>query len=68
VVVAFFLLGESFTPQQWLGAALFVSSVLLIRRDTGLQIADEETWWQDLQTGEPAAEENEPSGVVPGNR
>jgi drug/metabolite transporter (DMT)-like permease len=64
VVVAFLLLGESFTPQQWLGAALFVSSVLLIRRDTGLQIADEETWWQELQAGEgePAAGENDPAG------
>ncbi len=48
VVLAFVLLGESFTRQQWIGAALFVASVLLIRRDTGLQIADEETWWQRL--------------------
>lgn len=48
VVLAHVLLGESFTPQQWIGAGLFVASVLLIRRDTGLQIADEETWWQSL--------------------
>ncbi len=48
VVLAFALLGESFTLQQWIGAGLFVFSVLLIRRDTGLQIADEETWWRSL--------------------
>jgi drug/metabolite transporter (DMT)-like permease len=48
VLLAFVLLGESFTLQQWLGAGLFVISFLLIRRDTGLQIADEETWWQSL--------------------
>ncbi|MGD9047643.1 MAG: DMT family transporter [Anaerolineae bacterium] len=48
VVLSFALLGESFTALQWFGAALFVFSVLLIQRDTGLQIADEETWWQSL--------------------
>jgi DME family drug/metabolite transporter len=48
VVLAFAVLGESFTALQWLGAGVFVVSVLLIRRDTGLQIADEETWWQSL--------------------
>ncbi len=48
VVLAFALLGERFSPQQWIGAALFLASVLLIQRDTGLQIADEETWWQSL--------------------
>ncbi len=45
---AFILLGERFTAQQWLGAGLFLISVLLIGRDTSLQIADEETWWQSL--------------------
>jgi drug/metabolite transporter (DMT)-like permease len=45
---AFFLLGESFTPVQWIGAGMFVTSALLIARDTGLQIADEGTWWQSL--------------------
>lgn len=64
VLVAFFLLGESFTLQQWVGAALFVASVLLIRRDTGLQIADEESWWQDLLAEEQSAEEKEPGQVV----
>jgi drug/metabolite transporter (DMT)-like permease len=48
VVLAFALLGERFSPQQWIGAALFLVSVLLIQRDTGLQIADEETWWRSL--------------------
>ena len=48
VVLAFALLGESFTPQQWIGVCLFLVSVLLIRRDTGLQIADEDTWWLSL--------------------
>lgn len=48
VILAFVLLGERFTPQQWIGAGLFLISVLLIRRDTGLQIADEETWWRSL--------------------
>jgi drug/metabolite transporter (DMT)-like permease len=48
VVLAFAVLGESFTALQWLGAGVFVVSVLLIRRDTGLQIAGEETWWQSL--------------------
>lgn len=48
VLLSFLLLGERFTLQQWLGGALFVASVLLLRRDTGLQISDEETWWQSL--------------------
>jgi drug/metabolite transporter (DMT)-like permease len=48
VVLAFLLLGESFTLQQWVGAGLFAASILLIQRDTGLQMADEETWWQSL--------------------
>ena len=48
VVLAFALLGESFSAQQWIGACLFLVSVLLIRRDTGLQIADEDTWWLSL--------------------
>ncbi len=48
VVLAFVVLGESFTLQQWIGAGLFAASVLLIQRDTGLQVADEETWWQSL--------------------
>ena len=48
VVLAFALLGESFTLQQWIGVCLFLASVLLIRRDTGLQIADEDTWWLSL--------------------
>jgi drug/metabolite transporter (DMT)-like permease len=48
VAAAFAVLGESFTLQQWLGAAVFVVSVLLIARDTSLQIADEEGWWQSL--------------------
>jgi drug/metabolite transporter (DMT)-like permease len=46
--MAILFLGESLTPQQWLGAALFAVNVLLIRRDTGLQIADEDTWWDTL--------------------
>jgi drug/metabolite transporter (DMT)-like permease len=48
VILAFVILGESFTLQQWGGAALFAVSVLLIRRDTGLQIVDEEVWWDEL--------------------
>jgi drug/metabolite transporter (DMT)-like permease len=48
VALAFAVLGESFTGQQWVGAGLFLISVLLIRRDTGLQIADEDTWWLSL--------------------
>jgi drug/metabolite transporter (DMT)-like permease len=48
VVLAFLVLGESFTLQQWIGAGLFAASILLIQRDTGLQIADEETRWQTL--------------------
>ena len=48
VALAFVLLGERFTFQQWIGAVLFLVSVLLIRRDTGLQIADEESWWYRL--------------------
>jgi drug/metabolite transporter (DMT)-like permease len=51
---AFFLLGESFTLVQWIGAGMFVASALLIARDTGLQIADEETWWQSLFPDGPA--------------
>jgi drug/metabolite transporter (DMT)-like permease len=48
VMVAFLLLGESFTAQQWVGVAVFAASILLIRRDMGLQVADEEVWWQSL--------------------
>ncbi len=48
VALAFVFLGESFSPQQWVGATLFLVSVILIRRDTGLQIAGEEDWWHDL--------------------
>jgi drug/metabolite transporter (DMT)-like permease len=53
---AFLFLGESFSPMQWLGAGLFVVSVLLIARDTSVQIADEETWWQSLFP-DPASQE-----------
>jgi len=59
VSLAFLLLGESFTLQQWAGVALFLVSVLLLRRDTGLQIADEETWWQSLFPDAPAMEGDE---------
>jgi drug/metabolite transporter (DMT)-like permease len=48
VTLGFLLLGERFTPQQWLGAALFAASVLLIRRETGLKVADEKDWWERL--------------------
>ncbi|MGC9336041.1 MAG: DMT family transporter [Anaerolineae bacterium] len=48
VTLAFVILGESFTAQQWVGAALFAVSVLLIRRDAGLQVIDEEAWWENL--------------------
>lgn len=48
MALAFAFLGESFTWQQWIGVAIFVFSVLLIGRDTSLQMADEETWWQNL--------------------
>jgi drug/metabolite transporter (DMT)-like permease len=70
VVLAFVVLGESFTVQQWFGGALFVASVLLIRRDTGLQISDEETWWQSLFPEESevalssSADERESSPLV----
>ena len=64
VVLAFLLLGESFTVQQWIGAGLFLFSVLLIRRDTGLQIADEDTWWLSLFP-EPMVEDNAQQGNSP---
>jgi drug/metabolite transporter (DMT)-like permease len=48
VAAAFVVLGDSFTLQQWLGSGVFVVSVLLIARDTSLQIADEESWWGSL--------------------
>jgi len=50
--------------QQWIGAALFLVSVLLIRRDTGLQIADEDTWWLSLFP-EPMAEDKAQQGNSP---
>lgn len=56
VILALIFLGESFTPLQWIGAVVFAASILLIRRDTGLQLADEETWWQSLFP-EPLTEE-----------
>ena len=52
VSLAFLLLGERFAPQQWVGAALFIISVLLIRRDTGVQIAGEESGWAGLNPGD----------------
>lgn len=64
VVLALMLLGESFTVQQWIGAGLFLVSVLLIRRDTGLQIADEDTWWLSLFP-EPMAEDQAEQGSSP---
>jgi len=48
VAAAFLLLGESFTVQQWIGAAVFTVSILLIGRDTGLEVADEQAWWRTL--------------------
>jgi len=66
VALAFLLLGESFTLQQWAGVAFFLVSVLLLRRDTGLQIADEETWWQSLFPDAPAQKADEqPSDGAP---
>lgn len=64
VALAFVVLGESFTVQQWVGACLFLVSVLLIRRDTGLQIADEDTWWLSLFP-ETAAESKAPAADAP---
>lgn len=52
VSLAFLLLGERFAPQQWMGAVLFIVSVLLIRRDTGVQIAGEESGWAGLYPGD----------------
>jgi len=48
VAAAFLLLGESFTVQQWIGAGLFAVSILLIGRDTGMEVADEQAWWRAL--------------------
>jgi drug/metabolite transporter (DMT)-like permease len=56
VGAAFVLFHESFSMQQWIGAGVFVVSVLLISRDTNLQIADEETWWRSLFPEESAGE------------
>ena len=65
VALAFALLGESFTAQQWIGVGLFVFSALLIWRDTGLQIADEDTWWQSLFPEEGAGESGMPTDGAP---
>lgn len=56
VAAAFLVLGESFTAQQWIGAVLFVISILLIGRDTGLEFADEEAWWRTLFDDESPAD------------
>ncbi len=61
VALAFVLLGESFTVQQWIGGCLFLVSVLLIRRDTGMQIADEDTWWLSLFPELPVDREAQPA-------
>jgi drug/metabolite transporter (DMT)-like permease len=61
VALAFVVLGESFTAQQWVGACLFLVSVLLIRRDTGLQIADEDTWWLSLFPETAAESDGQPA-------
>lgn len=60
VAFSFAFLGERFSLLQWLGAALFVFSVVLIGRDTSLQMADEELWWQSLFP-EPAPGDGEQS-------
>jgi len=64
VILSFAFLGESFSLLQWLGAALFVFSVLLISRDTSLQIADEELWWQSLFP-DPAPSDQDQEGSSP---
>ncbi len=51
VSLSFLLLGESFAPQQWLGAALFAVSVLLIQRDMA-QVAGEEVGWAGVYPGD----------------
>jgi drug/metabolite transporter (DMT)-like permease len=65
VALAFALLGESFTAQQWIGVGLFVVSALLIWRDTGVQIADEDTWWQSLFPEEAVGESGGPADGPP---
>jgi drug/metabolite transporter (DMT)-like permease len=57
--LAFAIFGESFTPTQWIGAGTFAISVLLIARDTSVQITDEETWWQSLFPDNPMIEADE---------
>ncbi len=64
VLLAFALLSESFTLQQWIGVCLFLVSVLLIRRDTGLQIADEDTWWLSLFPEPVASGEGQPTDTL----
>lgn len=60
---AFAWLGEQFTWMQWLGAGIFGISVLLISRDTSLQIADEEMWWQNLFQEPPSGQVGDHSGM-----
>jgi hypothetical protein len=53
---------------QWIGAGLFVVSVLLIARDTSVQIADEETWWESLfpdPPGQDPGTADEPQSAEP---
>jgi drug/metabolite transporter (DMT)-like permease len=60
VAAALAFLGDRLTVQQWIGCGVFVGSVLLIARDTSLQIADEETWWQSLVPKSSARDPDEP--------
>jgi drug/metabolite transporter (DMT)-like permease len=54
VSLAFLVLGERFAPQQWAGAALFVISVLLIHRDSGVRGAGDDVAWAGVYPGDAA--------------
>lgn len=45
IMLAFIFLGERFTAVQWLGAAILIISILLVRFERGIPTFD---WWQAI--------------------
>lgn len=51
LLLAYLLLGERMTPWQWVGAALIMLSMLLIGRESNLDVEGPEKWLWEMQNG-----------------